>query len=368
MPADEAVGEQPVGSGSGLSRTTLSRIASAADVSVSTVSKVLNGRTGVSDATRARVEAQLHRHGYQRRGLRDSAPLIELVFVRFTTVWALEILRGVQTAARARGLGVVVTESGDYSGPGPEWIDGVMQRNPIGVVLVLSGVSQSQLRQLRARGIPFVIVDPAGDPAPGVASVGSANWNGGLIATRHLLGLGHRRIAVIGGPEQMMCSRARLAGYRSALDEAGVPVCDELIMAGDFERDSGLELGRRLLQMPDRPTAIFSCNDLMALGVYEAARLAGLSIPDDLSVVGYDDLSVAEWAGPPLTTVRQPLMDMGRQASAMLLDLDLAAEAPRVDLATDLVIRNSTGPAPVTTRMKSARPAGLRHPAPSHDG
>ncbi|GGL65700.1 transcriptional regulator [Microlunatus endophyticus] len=332
MPADEAVD---------LSRATLSRIASAADVSISTVSKVLNGRTGVSEATRAKVEAQLHQHGYQRRGLRDSAPLIELVFVRFTTVWALEILRGVQAAARSRGVGVVVTESGDYSGPGPEWIDAVMQRNPIGVVLVMSGVSQSQLRQLRARGIPVVVVDPAGDPAPGVASVGSANWNGGLIATRHLLGLGHRKIAVIGGPEQMMCSRARLAGYRSALDEAGVPVRSDYILAGDFERDSGLELGKKLLSLPERPTAIFSCNDLMALGVYEAARQAGLSIPDDLSVVGYDDLSVAEWAGPPLTTVRQPLLEMGRQASTMLLDLDLDAQAPRVDLATDLVVRAS---------------------------
>jgi len=332
LPADEAVD---------LSRATLSRIASAADVSISTVSKVLNGRTGVSEATRAKVEAQLHQHGYQRRGLRDSAPLIELVFVRFTTIWALEILRGVQAAARSRGVGVVVTESGDYSGPGPEWIDAVMQRNPIGVVLVMSAVSQSQLRQLRARGIPVVVVDPAGDPAPGVASVGSANWNGGLIATRHLLGLGHRKIAVIGGPEQMMCSRARLAGYRSALDEAGVPVRADYILAGDFERDSGLELGKKLLSLPERPTAIFSCNDLMALGVYEAARQAGLSIPDDLSVVGYDDLSVAEWAGPPLTTVRQPLLEMGRQASTMLLDLDLDAQAPRVDLATDLVVRSS---------------------------
>lgn len=360
MPADEAVD---------FSRATLSRIASAADVSISTVSKVLNGRTGVSEATRAKVEAQLHQHGYQRRGLRDSAPLIELVFVRFTTVWALEILRGVQAAARSRGLGVVVSESGDYSGPGPEWIEAVMQRNPIGVVLVMSGVTQSQLRQLRARGIPVVIIDPAGDPAPGVASVGSANWNGGLIATRHLLGLGHRRIAVIGGPEQMICSRARLAGYRSALDEAGVGVRAGYVVAGDFERDSGLELGRRLLELPEWPTAIFACNDLMALGVYEAARQAGLNIPDDLSVVGYDDLSIAEWAGPPLTTVRQPLQEMGRQASTMLLDLDLENEAPRVDLATDLVIRNSTGaPADLTTRTRSAQPADRRRPAPTPGG
>lgn len=358
MPADdEAIDE------SALSRTTLSRVASAAQVSVSTVSKVLNGRTGVSDATRARVEAQLHRHGYQRRGLRDSAPLIELVFVRFTTVWALEILRGVQAMAWSRGLGVVVTESGDYRGPGPEWIDTVMQRNPMGVLLVMSGGTRAQLRQLQARGIPVVIIDPVGDPAPGVASVGSANWNGGLIATRHLLGLGHRKIAVVGGPEQMICSRARLAGYRSAMDEADAPVRGDYLIAGDFERDSGLEIGRRLLAREDRPTAIFACNDLMALGVYEAAREAGLRIPDDLSVVGYDDLSVAEWAGPPLTTVRQPLFEMGRQASTMLVDLDHGAEAPRVDLATDLVVRSSTGPMPITTRTTSAPTAGRRHPA-----
>jgi LacI family xylobiose transport system transcriptional regulator len=150
------------------------------------------------------------------------------------------------------------------------------------------------------------------------------------------------------------------------MDEAGVPVGEELIVAGDFERDSGLKLAKRLLEIPDRPTAIFACNDLMALGVYEAARQAGLSIPDDLSVVGYDDLSVAEWAGPPLTTVRQPLLDMGRQATAMLLDRDLDVEAPRVDLATDLVIRNSTGrPGPATTRTRSAQPADHRHPAPA---
>lgn len=323
-------------------RSTLSRIAAAADVSTSTVSKVLNGRTGVSDATRARVEDLLHQHGYQRRGLRDAAPLIELVFVRFTTVWALEILQGVQDVARERGLGVVVTESGDNSGPGPEWLDAVVQRNPQGVILVLSGVSASQHRQLTARGIPFVVVDPAGDPAPGVASVGSANWKGGMLAARHLLALGHRRIGMIGGPARMMCSRARLAGYRSAMDEAGVEVDESLVVAGDFERDSGLEWAQRLLVMPDRPTAIFAANDLMALGVYEAARLAGMSVPDDLSVVGYDDLSVAGWAGPPLTTVRQPLEDMGRQATQMVLDLDLTEQTPRLDLATDLVIRGST--------------------------
>ena len=115
-------------------------------------------------------------------------------------------------------------------------------------------------------------------------------------------------------------------------------------MAGDFERDSGLHGGQELLDRPDRPTAIFAANDLMAFGVYEAARLAGLSIPDDLSVIGYDDLTMAAWAGPPLTTIRQPLEEMGRQAAQMVLDLDDTAPAPRVDLAIDLVVRDSTAP------------------------
>lgn len=330
--------------GGDVARSTLSRIAADADVSTSTVSKVLNGRAGVSEATRARVEALLQHHGYQRRGLRDAAPLIELVFARFSSVWALQILRGVQQVARERGLGVVVTESGDHSGPGPEWVDGLMQRNPAGIVLVLSGISRSQRDQLRARGIPFVVVDPAGDPAPDVASVGSANWNGGLLATRHLLSLGHRTIGVVGGPADTMCSRARLSGFRAAMEEAGAAVREDLIVFGDFERNSGLDRGRELLDRPDRPTAIFACNDLMALGVYEAARLAGLAVPEQLSVIGYDDLSVAEWAGPPLTTIRQPLAEMGRQAAQLVLDLDDTAPAPRLDLAIDLIIRGSTAP------------------------
>ncbi len=325
-------------------RSTLSRIARDAEVSTSTVSKVLNGRAGVSELTRARVEALLHEHGYQRRTAREPAQLLELVFTGLTAPWALEIIRGVEEAARARGLGLVLSQSGDRQGPGPEWMDGVLQRHPVGVVLVLSDLRSSLKRQLRSRGIPFVVLDPAGDPAPDVPSVGAANWNGGLVATRHLLSLGHTAIGLIGGPADMLCSRARIAGYRSALEEAGVPVREDLIVAGEFERDEGLRLGQQLLARPDRPTAIFAGNDLMALGVYEAARLAGLSIPADLSVVGYDDLPVAEWAGPPLTTVRQPLVEMGHEATRMVLDLHRSGsvQAPRVDLAVELIIRAST--------------------------
>src|SRR4051795_12569206 len=195
------------------SRATLSRVATEASVSMSTVSKVLNGRPGVAPETRTRVEELLQASGYNRRGAAQPNALVELVLNDLVSEWVIEILRGVERIARENGMSVVVTESGDRHSPGPEWIDGVLQRRPSGVVLVFSDLSPQHKLQLRSRNIPFVILDPAGDPAPDVPSVGSANWSGGLLATRHLLGLGHRRIAMISGPDDMMCSRARVSGF-----------------------------------------------------------------------------------------------------------------------------------------------------------
>jgi LacI family transcriptional regulator, xylobiose transport system transcriptional regulator len=326
------------------SRATLARVAAEASVSMSTVSKVLNGRTGVSEATRSRVEELLHSHGYNRRGVAQTAPLIELVFSELDTAWAIEIITGVERVARENGMSVVLTESGDRHSPAPEWIDGVLQRRPSGVILVFSDLSPDHKRQLRTRNIPFVVVDPAGDPAPDVASIGSANWSGGVLATRHLIDMGHREIAMITGPDDMMCSRARLSGYRSALEGAGIPIREELIVTGQFHREDGVVRGDELLSLANPPTAIFAGSDLQALGVYEAARARGLTIPGDLSVVGYDDLQMAEWLGPPLTTVRQPLTEMAEQATRLVLRMSEADpdERLRIDLATSLVVRSST--------------------------
>jgi LacI family xylobiose transport system transcriptional regulator len=336
--SEEIVGD------SASSRATLSRVAVDAAVSMSTVSKVLNARPGVSDATRARVEELLHAHGYNRRGATQSAPLIELVFSALDSAWAMEIIRGVERVARENNMSLVLTESGDRHSPGPEWIDGVMQRRPVGVILVFSDLPADHKRQLRTRNIPFVVVDPAGDPAPDVPSVGSANWSGGVLATRHLISLGHSNIAMITGPDDMMCSRARVSGYRSALDAAGIAVDDDNIVSGQFRREDGIAQGHALLSRKNRPTAIFAGSDLQALGVYEAARELGVEIPRDLSVVGYDDLQVAQWAGPPLTTVRQPLTEMAEQAARLVIQLRNGASADnlRVDLATSLVVRDST--------------------------
>ncbi|MCU1527275.1 MAG: LacI family transcriptional regulator [Frondihabitans sp.] len=326
-------------------RTTLSRIADEADVSVSTVSKVLNGKDGVSTPVRARIEDLLHDYGYNKRmPAAPERPLIELVFYEMETPGVFEVIKGAEHVARANGLGLIVTQSGNRQHPADDWIDDVVRRKPIGVVLNCSDLTPAQKRQLRTRNIPFVVLDPSGSPAPDVPSIGSANWSGGLLATQHLIELGHRDIAMISGPSEMMCSQARISGYRSALDAAGIPFRPEYLMPGEFLQKDGITGGRALLALPNPPTAIFAGSDLQALGVYEAARAEGLSIPNDLSVVGYDDLPLAEWAGPPMTTIRQPIVEMAEQATNLVLRISSgdAPERVRVELATDLVVRSST--------------------------
>ncbi|MGA5797663.1 LacI family DNA-binding transcriptional regulator [Streptomyces cellulosae] len=325
-------------------RVTLAAVAKEAGVSMPTVSKVLNGRSDVSRATRAKVERLLDLHGYRRR-VQPAArhPLIEIVFHELESVWAMELIRGVENVAKENRATVVLTESGTRHTPDPDWLPGVLQRRPLGVVLVFSSLPQDIKRQLRAAAIPFVVIDPAGDPDPDVPSVGSANWAGGLAATRHLTERGHRRIAIITGPSDMLCSLARLDGYRSAMAMAGLEVDPRLTHFGDFHVQGGFERAMELLEGPDRPTAIFAGSDLQALGVLEAARVKGLRVPEDLSVVGYDDVPLAQWSSPPLTTVHQPLRHMAEEASRMLLRPDdPGASAQRIELATHLVVRQST--------------------------
>jgi LacI family transcriptional regulator, xylobiose transport system transcriptional regulator len=325
---------------------TISKIAEAAGVSVPTVSKVLNGRADVAPQTRSRIEDLISKHGYRRRrgpgGSRYAA--IDLVFHEIDNAWAVEVIRGVENVARAAGLSVVLSGSGGEQTPTDSWVDSVLARQSMAVILVLSDLSPQQRRRLSAHGVPFVVVDPTGDPGEDVPSIGAANWNGGLVATRHLISLGHERLAVIGGPHEMLCSRARIDGYRSALEDAGLEIAPELVGNGDFHVEGGHSEGRRLLQLDDPPTAIFAGSDLQAMGLYEAARELGIRIPEDLSVIGFDDLPVARWLGPPLTTIRQPLTEMAEQATRLALTLSRGERPPnlRLDLATDLVVRQST--------------------------
>ncbi|WNI14731.1 LacI family DNA-binding transcriptional regulator [Actinacidiphila sp. ITFR-21] len=329
-------------------RVTLAQVAENAGVSVSTVSKVLNGRQDVSPPTRLKIERLLAAHGY-RRGARTppDAPLIEIVFHELDAIWAMELILGVEKVATENGASVVLTQSGTRHAPGPEWIEGVLRRRPLGVILVFSALPAEFKRQLRSRSIPFVIIDPAGDPEPDVPSVGSANWSGGLAATRHLIELGHRRIGVITGPEDMMCSLARLDGFRSAMSTAGLTTTPGLVAHGDFHVEGGYVRALDMLRGPDRPTAVFAGSDLQAIGVLEAAATLGLRTPDDLSVVGYDDVAVAQWSRPALTTVHQPLRRMAEAGAEMLLRLRAGERTTtRIELATSLVVRKSTAPPP----------------------
>ncbi|MER5185229.1 LacI family DNA-binding transcriptional regulator [Streptomyces sp. NPDC002896] len=326
---------------------TIAQIAELAGVSTATVSKVVNGRSEVAPETRALVEGVISTHGYRRlKKPAKPASLLELVFHELEGHYPLEIIKGVERVAGAHQLAMVLSRLDSEHTPGRNWVEGVLNRRPTGVIAVFSGVTAEQGDQLRARDIPFVLVDPTGEPGHSCPSVGAGNWSGGLSATRHLLDLGHRRIAIITGPSHALSARARLDGYRAAMDAAGVPLDPQLIRTGDFQPADGLAHTRELLGLPDPPTAVFASNDGQALGVYQAAHEAGLRIPHDLSVIGFDDLPPAQWAVPPLTTVRQPLTEMAATAASMVLTLARGEllTRNRMELATDLVVRGSTAP------------------------
>jgi LacI family transcriptional regulator len=327
-------------------RVTIAVIAREAGVSVPTVSRVLNGRTDVSTATRDRVELLLREHGYRRRNSRQRGRtgLIDLVFNDLDSPWALELIRGVEDVTHAAGVATVVSAVHHRPAATRRWLQSLRTRTSDGVIFVNSDVTAPIHRELHRLNIPVVVVDPVGGAAADVPTIGATNWSGGLCAAEHLISLGHRRIGLVAGPKRLLCSRARLDGYRAGLEAAGIAVAYELLRQGDFTHESGFAAGGDLLDLAERPTAVFASSDQMALGVYEAARRRGLRVPGDLSVVGFDDLPEARWSSPPLTTVRQPLAEMGGLAARTVLRLarGAAVATPRVELATELIFRDST--------------------------
>jgi LacI family transcriptional regulator len=331
-------------------RPTLAEIAAAAGVSLPTVSKVVNGHADVAPTTRARIEQLLGERNYRHPGIRRGrhAGLIDIVFAGLDSPWAVEILRGVEEWCSAHGLAAAVSAARHGSARPASWTSALASHDTDGVLLVLSELTAGQLRELREEDIPLVVIDPVNLPEPDLPGVGATNWAGGMAASDHLIACGHTRIAAIGGPETYLCSRARIDGYRSALERAGLKYDPELVSHGDFEFKGGFLRASALLELPDRPTAIFAGSDQQALGVYEAARQRGLQIPQDLSVVGFDDLPMAGWSSPALTTVRQPLAEMGRVAAEMLGTLieGLPLSSRRMELATELIVRGSTAPPP----------------------
>jgi LacI family transcriptional regulator len=324
----------------------LAAVAREAGVSVSTVSKVVNGRTDVAPETRARIGALLANHSYVARGSSGLPPAVRTVDLTFDAMQTpnnLEIIRGAIEAASADEVDVVVGQIPDDP-TGAVWARRVAMGQRAGMILVTSRINDQQWGQFLHWNIPVVTIDPVNIPTTDIPSVGSTNFSGGMEATAHLVSLGHCRIGFIEGPPDAMVSIARLHGYRAALSQAGLASDPDLIRVGAFTFDAGFEAALELLSLRPRPTALFASNDAQALGVLEAARTLGLRVPDDLSVVGFDDMPGVQWSAPPLTTVRQPFAEMGRVAVQRLLRR-IAGErldAPRVELATLLVVRKST--------------------------
>ncbi|WP_308162782.1 LacI family DNA-binding transcriptional regulator [Nocardia alni] len=336
-------------------QVTLAMVAEVAGVSLATVSKVVNGRDDVARATRTRVEGVLQEYGYvpQRgRRLAGVARVIDAVFDCLDSPYELEVLRGVTEAAGESAVDVVVGRTHDSDRRGPlapedQWAQRLKSNGRVGLIVVTTELSLAQIEAFERAGLSLVVIDPLNPPRVEVASVGATNWAGGVAAAEHLLGLGHRRIGFVGGPPQSAPGMARLHGYRAALERAGVAYDPGLVLhAGVFGHAEGVEMGGRLLGEQDPPTAIFGASDVTALGVVEAARRRGLRVPDDLSVIGFDDTVMARLSTPALTVIRQPLHDMGRVALRTLLKLIDGAplDSHHVELATNLVVRDSTGP------------------------
>ena len=338
-------------------RPTLATVAASAGVSVATVSKVLNGRSDVAPETRARVQGILAEHQYvapaPRRAADRGSTTVELVFDYGIHAYTAEVVQGVLDAASEMGITITVsTGRRDESVPVVEtptaWSRRLAADGRVAVVAITGELTTAHLAALERARMPVVVIDPLNPQLARLTSVGATNFAGGMSAGQHLLALGHRRIGYVGGVPTAACNAARVGGLRAALEAEGLDLPAEYVTSAQFDYDSGLEGGAQLLDLPEPPTAVFAGSDEVALGVIEAARVRGLRVPQDLSVMGFDDTKLASMASPPLSTVRQPLHEMG--AVALRTALRMAAGEPidshHVELATRLVVRGSTAPPP----------------------
>jgi LacI family transcriptional regulator len=328
----------------GARRTTLAAVARLAGVSVATVSKVVNGRSDVAPETRSRVRELLRRYDYVTPVVRRSEArlTVEVQFAGDLKPYVAEALDGVVAAATELGVSVVISQP-DH---GPRWARDLVALGRRALIAVTSVYTTAYLDALTKAGLPLVVLDPLHLPHSEVNSVGSTNFAGGFAATRHLLGLGHRRIAYVGGPAVAAANQARAHGYRAAMESREQPVPDAYVRSGEFSYQTGLVGAAALLDLAEPPTAVFAGNDEIALGVVETARTRGLRVPEELSVVGFDDTLLARVASPPLTTVRQPLREMGGVAlrTALRLADGEKLDSHHVELATELVVRDSAAP------------------------
>ncbi len=329
---------------------TIRDVAIHAGVSATTVSHVVNNTRPVSEDLRRRVLAAMEELGYQPNALarslrRKQSHTLGMIVPDSANPFFAEVARGIEDISFDEGYTVILCNSVSNLEREALYIDLLAKKQVDGVILVAAGDSMRQVRTLQARNIALVMVD-RDLPGSAVDCVLTDNFQGGREATEHLLHLGHRRIGCITGASDLTPSASRVDGYQQALAVAGIAVDETLIVKGDFQDQSGYVGAQQLLQLANPPTAIFASNDLMAIGAMSAALEAGLSVPKDLSVVGFDDIHLASFVNPPLTTVAQPKFELGRVAARMLLErIDNHELAPRrCRSVPQLIVRRSTAP------------------------
>lgn len=333
-------------------RATVRDIAAETGLSIATVSRVLNGAANVAPHTRDLVLQAVHRRGDKaplRRG--ELPPASGAVYVRcpyvLTDYFGL-IVSSIAETIELHGRQMVLNagEAAQTAAVLPTLAD---RPDVAGAILILPPESPDDLVRLRDQQFPFVVIDPR-TPAPkDIVTVSAAHFAGARRLMSHLVELGHRRVGIIGGPPEWLANDARMAGYVAPLADAGVLPTAELVRhVNEPNTDNGYRAAGELLDLPDRPTALVAFNDKMAVGALAAAHERGLRVPQDLSIAGFDDIDVSRATTPMLTTVRQPLQEMGRMAVTMLMRLldRHTLEAVHVSLGTELVIRDSTAAAP----------------------
>lgn len=327
------------------SRVTIRDVAARAGVSVATVSKVINGRYGVAAATNARVQAVIEDLGYEAslvaQSLRNHRTNVIGILVADLEPFSTELLKGAADAIRGSGYELVVYSAGGHAGDHPGWERRYLSRLSgtliDGAILVTPTVVDVNY------GAPIVAIDPHTGQS-GLPTIDSDNLRGGQIATEHLLSLGHRRIAMLTGRPDLQSAQLRERGYRQALHAAGVPADETLLAAGDYDPHVSAAATRQLLAAPRPPTALFAANDMSAIAAITVAADLGLRIPGDLSVVGFDNIPESALTTPPLTTINQPIRQMGEQSIHLLIQLIAGTPPPatHITLATSLVTRHTT--------------------------
>jgi len=326
-------------------------IARLAHVSHSTVSRALQNSPLVNARTAEKIREIAHQSGYRAsavaRGLVTKRTLtIGLVVTTIADPFASEVVGGIEQAANDHGYSVFLADSNADPIREQQVVQSFAERRVDGIVVTSSRVGALYLPLLSEMRVPIVLVNNQ-HPGEFVDTVMIDNVAGSLDAANHLIGLGHRRIAYLGDQFGYQSDTERFAAYRQALDEGGIPFSSELVVHGDGKPEEAMRAMEKLLALPEPPTAVLCYNDMSALGAMRTIRLHGKRIPEDISVVGFDDLFLASYTQPPLTTVRQPMRRMGLLAMENLFRLMSGEDsAIRITVEAELIVRESTARAP----------------------